>query len=1138
MSESHTNRSRLSRLRLAVIACALWFLAFGQPSLVMSQAAKLPAMGSAGMTGGSVPANPSGGTNPTEVDDPVGVEAPDAATVSPVPQSVEPRKEVKGPSSTSTPRSPRETSQVPSVTVPQSDIGIPPFHLARLTLAGEVAGDRAVITAQIDVDVNRDQGEYHDVPLRFTQAHVISKEYDGPGMEGPVVDGPVEDGIVWRFTGHGTHHLKLKMWVPVLQSPAGRQLVLYLPTMPPGFDAQLNLAIPGSVIAIRASRELSVLSNDRMGEMNQVSANVRGPRLDMSWSEPPEAQTLFLQATTTVTLRREEDRVIASAEQILLPENVGVKEAEIKLPDGFELKELTGPFVKGHEAILGRSGWRKVSFRETSGERSIVLNWVLSAPFSATGGPLQFDGLVVEDARSQVGRVRLQDFPGYQMVSRPGEFVRRAPPTSPQTAEVFEFTKQPFRIAWDVQRVAPKFTVRPRHLLFVGTAQLELESRFRFQTDAGSLDQVELVLDSADTEGWRLDPASVTGGATISSNSDQLSQNGRLLIGWKTPQSGTIDLSLRFVKRIPSGIQTDRVTLPQVQGARSLPADLLVAAEDQLEVELKDADGGALPQWASDPRRMEGVTPARVSQIQSRVELEPGQFQVALNWNTQTRSVDADTEIELRRAADGRVRVQQTVKYRVRFGRLSAVRFQLPKSLALLIPAGAAGSAIGVTIDGQSVVSQIRDGVVEAPLGEPRLGEILATLEYSIPLSADSSRSAIVPVLQSLDAKSTSIRVRIPEGEPLRVPSSAVGWQPVPTSPDATVWVASTATQAPVMLDADQTASPRFSVDRAFYRTRFDSSGRVDGVCEFHWSGDVRGLPVTLPPESELLGVMYNGQMLEVAQGQVVADVTNPSQFLFRFPPALKGSRLALLYRSLSGTGFSHRDIRSVPLPQLPPDVSVVRSIWELELPVGRHLFIGPGDLTPEQVWQRKGLLWSRLPVGSYLAEREQATVEVRQLTTLSESGEIYAFSSIGPITAPKFQSMTRSLILLLGAGLTLAMGFLFWSLPVTRNMLALLLIAFGVSVLSLWFLEPIQLLLQPAVLGAALAILASLIDLKSRRPPLTAFPASVLPRPAQMNASGEMAVAGRGSSFSRHRTTPMPPTAIYQPGHSELGSP
>ncbi len=1125
MSPRCADRLRTRRFRLGVIACALACLLFGGPRGAWSQGAKPPAMGSAGMTGGSIPSStPGAGPKPAETGAPKENSEPPAA--SPTPRPLPPA----------------------AAAHPAADNGIPPFHLASLTLDGEVTGDRAVITALIDVDINRneahgDSGESHDVPLRLTQAHVLSKEYTGPGQEGPVVDGPVEDGITWRFTGYGTHHLKLKMWVPIRQSPAGQQLVLSLPTMPPGFDAQLNLSIPGSLIVVRASRELSVLSNDRVSEVNKITANVRGPRLDLTWSEPPEVQTSFLQATTSITLHREADRVIATAEQMLFPENVGVKEAEIKLPDGFELRELTGTLVKGHEAILGRTGWRKVSFRETNGER-IDLNWVLSAPFAAEGGALQFDGLVVPDARSQTGRIRLQEFPGYQLVPRPGEFVRRVPPTSPQTAEAFEFTKQPFRIAWDVQRVVPKFSVRPRHLLFVGATQLTLETRFRFQTDAGSIDQISIDCGPSDAEGWRLDPASVTDGAIVSANEESLNQKGWLLIGWKTPQSGEFDLNLRFVKPVPAARPSTSVTLPRVPGGRSLSAELLVAAEDQFEVQLTGAEGAALSPIPVDSRLLERVAPALVSQIQKTVRLDPEQALVHLDWKTQMRLVNAEAEVELRRAAHGRVRVQQTVHYRVRFGRLSAVRFSLPQSLAGLIPSGAGGAAIGVTLNGQTVVPQIRDGVLEAPLAEPQLGEILATLDYSMPSRGDSKVSAVVPVLSSLDAPYASTRVRIPEGEALRVLPSAEGWQPVPTSPDATVWVSSSATQVPVTLDADQTTSPRFSVDRAFYRTRIDTAGRIEGVCEFHWAGDVRGLPVTLPPESELLGAMFNGKHLDATQGQIVVDAQHPSQFLFRIPPAPDGSRLALLYRSLQSHGFSHRDIRSVALPQLPPDVSVVRSIWELELPVGRHLFIGPGDLTPEHEWQRSGFLWARAPLSQYLVEREQATIEARQLTTLSEPGQVYAFSSIGPIEAPRFQSMTRSLIVLLGAGLTLALGFLFWSLPVIRHMLSLLLLAFGVSLLSLWFLEPIQLLLQPALLGAVLALLASLVDLKSRRSALGAFPPSVLPSimpiPPQMVASevsGAVGV-GRGSSVERYRNTPMPPTAIYQPGTSEVGRP
>lgn len=1148
-----TIRSRHHRYWWVFVFCALLSAVFTLPRSIPAQNTKTPAMGSAGMTGGMVPSSNSSGNNASGNNS--GEQSPQREPAVPEPPTA--ASDIKNPATPTNKPAPRSITREKSLLTPAprllDDEGIPPFHLAKLSLDGEVSSDRAIITAQIDVDVNSDGEDeglnrYHDVPLRLTQAHILSKEYDGPGQEGPVVDRPVEDGIVWRFTGFGTHHLKLKMWVPIRQSPAGRQLVLSLPTMPPGFDAQVNLAIPGPPIVIRSNGDLSVLSNAHAENLNRVSADVRGPRLDMTWSEPPEVQNSFLESRTSVTLRREGDRVIATAEQVLFPENIGVKEAEIKLPDGFELDELSGPLVKGHEAIAGRSGWRKINFRESSGER-IDLNWVLSAPFPVEGGKLSIDGWVVSDARSQAGRIRLQDFPGYQMVPRLSQFVRRATPNSPQTMESFEFTKQPFHISWDVQRVASKFSSRPHHLLFIGTSQMVLESRFRIQTDSGSLEQIDLGWNTGKDEGWRLDPASISGDVVIPSHGDQLSQTGRLLVGWTTPKSGLIDLNLRFFRPMPAGDQSASVNLPQIRGSRSLSADLLVAAEDQYEVSLTGAKGAVLQTSVSDPTRLEGVAPALVSQIQRAVTLDPDQDQIELSWVARARVVEADAEVELRRAVDGRVHVQQTVRFQSRFGRLSSVRFQLPKSLMALIPAGAASSAIGVMIDGQSMKPQIRDNAIETQLNEPRLGEILVTLEYSLPVSTSSPNATVVPVLMSLDTKYSSIRVRIPEGETLRVPPTAEGWQPVPTSPDATVWVTSSANQVPVILDADQNTSPRFSVDRAFYRTRFDSAGRVEGVCELHWSGDVRGLPITLPPDSEYLGAMYNGKSLDETPGQVIVDSRNSAQIQFRLPASQDGSRLAFAYRSTKLATFSHRDLRTVPLPVLPKDVSVVRSTWELELPAGRHLFMSPSALTSENQWRRSGAFWSRSPTASYVADREAATTETQLLlkrlqTSLPDAGQVYAFSSIGPIESPRFQSMTRSLVVLVGAGLTLALGFLFWSLPIARNMLAMLLLAFGGSILSLWFLEPIQLLLQPALLGAVLALLATLIDVKSRRPGLTTYPSTVMPLPGSHtsgqpgSAPNEQPPAGRGSSVSRQRSHPMTPTAIYQPGHSEVGSP
>lgn len=1128
----------LIRLWAGTLAVCAWVGLFA-PTPTSAQTPPAPPrgqmMGSAAGAGSAVPA-----TRTPPVTEP-------PASETEVPKTTEKPTATPKPSSPAKPSpSPPATGSVPEPKRPplpaatHLDESVPAFHIAQLLLQGEINGDRAELTATLDLDINRDDGQSYDVPLRLNQAHILAKGYLGTGREGPVVDGPTDEGVIWRFSGRGTHQLKLKMWAPIRLSPAGRELVLSLPAMPPGFDAQLELKIPGPPIVVRSSRDLTVLATTRQGESTLLTANVRGTRLDLLWSEPPEVQTQFLQATTSVTLRRFSDRVQATAEQSLQPEHAGVKEVEIKLPTGFELDDLTGQFVRSHEPIAGRAGWRKVLLREPGGER-IDLNLVLSAPWNANGGTLQFDGLVVPEARRQSGVIRLQEFAGYQMVPRPGQFVRRDASGKTQGIEAFEFTRQPFQIVWDVQRLAPKFAVRPRHVLFISDGRLVLDSRYRFEVDSGSVEQAELLWDQAAAEEWRLDPASISEDARISPEADQLRRSGSLLVTWKTPQSGQFDLKMRLVRELSADTRSTSLSLPLFRNARRLPPTLIVAAEDQYASTLTPADP-ADAESLSQPATLDDLPATTREQIQHQLRLSPIHAPLELAWKPEPRTISADAEIELRKSGDGRIQVQQTVRHTVQHGRLSVLRYQIPKNLLSLIPSGTTDSAIRMTIDQQPSIPRIVNGVIEAPLPEPRIGEITTYFEYAIPV--ETQATAEIPFLTPGDASLPSVRVRIPEGEPIRIVTTDEGWQPVPTSPDALLWVASKATSIPVTLMASQTATFRFSIERAFFRTRYDATGLMEGACEFHWTGDARGLPLTLPEGCEILAASLNGQTLTAAAGQVVIDPSTPARLIFRLPAVDGKSRLALHYRSTQPTAFAHRDLRTVHLPKLSSDVSVVRSLWELELPPGRHLFVSPGNVMAEYDWRRQGLYWSRGPSEAYLAERRELTQEMEQLGVTRRNGAIYEFSNIGPIEEIRFQTMTRSLIVLLGAGMSLALGFLFWSVPASRSMLALLVLAFTFSLLSLWFLEPIQLFLQPALLGAVLSMLATMVGQRSSPLEISQLyippPQPPAPPPSMIAPGGaspsRIEAHPRGSSLTQIRGAgPVAPTAIYPADSPEV---
>jgi hypothetical protein len=91
--------------------------------------------------------------------------------------------------------------------------------------------------------------------------------------------------------------------------------------------------------------------------------------------------------------------------------------------------------------------------------------------------------------------------------------------------------------------------------------------------------------------------------------------------------------------------------------------------------------------------------------------------------------------------------------------------------------------------------------------------------------------------------------------------------------------------------------------------------------------------------------------------------------------------------------------------------------------------------------------------------------------------GNSYRFTGFGLAHKLEFRTMSRHIIVLIGAGLALLVGFMLMNIPATRHVLTILLLGFATTVLALWFPEPVLVLLQPAGLGLLLAIVAALIQ-------------------------------------------------------------
>jgi hypothetical protein len=278
----------------------------------------------------------------------------------------------------------------------------------------------------------------------------------------------------------------------------------------------------------------------------------------------------------------------------------------------------------------------------------------------------------------------------------------------------------------------------------------------------------------------------------------------------------------------------------------------------------------------------------------------------------------------------------------------------------------------------------------------------------------------------------------------------------------------------------------------------------------------------------------------ELPAGEWEFQEAQPPEIRFQFAsPRSSPARLSVVYRLPEANPLALATSLELEFPTFSESIWVNESDWEILLPAGQHLLVYPHGLTPRFSWQRRGLIWHRLADASYLQERRAIWAGTAGDQSLLTDQLGYPFRTYGRLVRVEMWTMSQSLILLVGAGTSLLLGFWFWSFPQTRNMLSIMLLAFLFSLASLWYLEAIQLLLQPALIGLLLAGLASLLDSRFRsQQPAAAPPVVLPPAPAARRTGSSMihppaaveSPAPAGVATEIEPATQIPST-IYRPG-------
>ena len=1029
----------------------------------------------------------------------------------------------------------------------------PPYGITWTNLEGSADDERAVLEATVQVQVLTGEA-WLRIPLRFDEAVLRSTGYAGDGeaqFEPPEANG----GYHCWLRGRGRHELKLTFVVPLRKSAAGRRLVLSTPKAAGG-SLRLTLPIPPAQLSASAQPperpNLKVVRAGNGGSSVEVFGLTE--RLDLTWQAVPGPRQVkpVLQAKTLAVVELAGESVLLNpVTQRIQALRGSMAEIRVRIPEQFRVLQVLVDGVESSGQLKRGSDPEEliVSLSEpTSGP--VDLRWVLEVPLQENG-ELRLEGFEVGDALLQSGEIIIERVEGLTFSQLGGKEVRRTSVLGTEggvteRGTAYRFLRQPFELVLGVREIEPYFAVRPRMFLKIGTQRADLFAEFEVELFRGALKKFELDWPNLAGEDWTIHPPENPGLV----DEWQVDASGRVAAELLQRQTGQFRLSLRASRPITIGAEAFNLRLPVPVASNRSHTVLLAGRDDPVKLWLEPADGTVLreaperfdeevsrllenpdlPDGMRSLQRVGYVIDSESHVVQVQAAVSPPQV---LAETSATATVESD-----------HLRVDQVIRFDVDFRRISQLRLLVPEELqrsvrfhlvadpAVELPA----SWTETESPGQRVARLALPPVPQAGPGAPSgwIGKFDVRAQFRVDRPSDSapgSESLQVPLVRAADADYGSIHFVFVPGTGIDGAVSGREWERQVAAGGAVGWVTNSAeSTVPLILrNLEVQPPPELIIERLVIRSHFDRDGaaRSRAYCRLAAAGD----PITLSVparEIELEKVWWNrtrlplDQWAESERGFREYRITVPVE-----PSANDGGLLILEYRSAREYPFHWTQPHRIAAPRFAPEALIEETLWEVTLPIGQHLFVAPEGFTPEFQWERDWVFWSRRPharvsdleslLGLPLNDEDDEIV-------LGARGNTYHFSRFGPPGTLELRSMAQSLVLLCGAGLALAASFLLLKVPVLRSPLTLLAAATGLAVAGMWYAAPVQLLLQPAILGLLLALAAVWIDgsLRRRRP----APLLTLSSPSDFAApaASSSVIRPRGLVGSEDPTSVRPP--------------
>jgi len=1037
----------------------------------------------------------------------------------------------------------------------------PAAAVSSIELTGEADDERALLTARVIVRL-RQANEYVRVPLQLNEAVLTKFEYTGEGQQIPG-DKDRDRGYIWWFRGVGPHQLDLTLSVPIRRQLPTRRLLLSLPTSP---VAKLKLTVPHRAATAKVGDqtplEITAIAGDKTQfEAFGLGSRVDGlsPRIELNWQPAPVASPTesSLESNTTILAHVDVDAVLLDVQQRVQALQGTFTSFAVLLPAGAEVLTLDGddsPTQRPDPATPNRV----IVSLEKPTAGPVRLHWTVRLP-AAEKRRLKLDGFDVQGARKQSGEIGLAPHDGLRLSSNSQSrdanilridagSLRTSAGTAPVT-RAYRFLSQPFHLIVGVEPIEAYYLVEPKLHVSAAVHQLNLEAVLQYQVFRDSLSEVTIHWPDWKARGWLIDGIDPPGLVeALSLDEDRNDIRLRLV----KRQNAAFQIRLR-ARRPLKGPDDTALTLPRAK-ASSLPTvSLIVANAENVETELT-ALGETLLRPTPAMTLEQAALPESLRGLKwSGYRIDSDEQEVSLRIVPQQRRLRMESASDAVWQND-RIQVVQRITCDVAYERLTQLKLKVPRDLSAERVRFFAERDVELNAEwSEDADPQMR--LVRLTLPEPKIGrfEVQARFFVRIPdeMAAVVEGTVAMPIVQSGDEAFSQSRFSLARTEWFEAAAGTATWKPLPLRPEAWLW-------------AIDGSSPEFVLKLTRSRGSANGTARVSkglitavvrqsGVGQFRAQFRVEtrslSLNMTLPQQAELTQVFWDRTPLAPGS-DVVEQPAGSRKFTLRLPDSSRavdssGSTDASLLKS---TPHAHDHLLTIDYelrcltpgggvdavelvsPQLPQGSWMAEVVWQVVLPTDRHVFTYPSSATPMFRWRRQGLFWYRLsdPGPSQLRQRIGAdsgppSMTAAEIDSPELAGNLYAFSQFGAPRALSFQAMSRPMIVLFGAGLSLLAGFAMLRIPALRHVLTILVVGLLLATVGLWHAAPLELLLQPMVVGLIFPTAAVLIESWFRRRDLGTV--LTLPTPEELSAahasSLDSFVGASGSSPTLMRFPP-----------------